>query len=415
MQLSRKETTCARFAAGAAALTAAVVLGGCARIEAPPGGPPDAAPPQLLATYPDSMAVLPAFDGEVEFRFDETVSEGSSPNIGAGTGDLERLIILSPSANVPEVAWRRNRISVRPREGWQPGLVYRVELLPGVADLRQNRFSGPSTIVTFTTGAPAPSAFLSGRVVDWATGRSAASALVEAVLLRDSLVYRGTADSGGAFRIGPLPSGAYEVHGVIDANRNRRRDSREAHATASLPVDSTSAGTLYAFVHDTIPPRGRAAAVIDSVRASVTATQPLLPGQTIPTARVRVLLLPDSTPVAVVAAGLRTADAARAPDTTRAADTTRAVDTTAAPQQRAALTDQVFVEVAGPWTPGARYVIVVDSVRNVTGVAGEIRSVLDVPAAPEPAAADSLPRTPGDTAAPAPVPADTSARPLPER
>lgn len=387
-------------------VAAAALLAACARIEAPPGGPPDVAPPQLVAAYPDSLAVLPNFDRDVEFRFDEVISEGSSPNVGAGTGDLERLVILSPSDNVPEIAWRRNRIGVRPREGWRPGVVYRVELLPGVVDLRQNRFRGSSTVVTFTTGAPAPSAFLSGSVVDWTTGRAAPAALVEAVLVRDSLVYRAYADSSGAFRIGPVPSGAYTIYAVLDANRNQRRDSREAYGVGSLPADSVEAGTLYTFVHDTMPPRGRAAAVLDSTRATLTASQPLLPGQAIAPSQVRVLLLPDSTPVAVAAAGLRQ------PDTTRAADTLTA-------GRRAPLTDQVVVQAAEPWIAGARYVIVADSIRNVTGVAGEIRAVLDVRAAREPVLRDSVPAGPPDAPAPAdtaaPAAADTTTRPAPQR
>ena len=64
----------------------------CARIEPPPGGPPDTTPPQLIAMTPDSLARLPNFKGDVEFRFDEVISEGGSPNQGAGTGDLEKLI-----------------------------------------------------------------------------------------------------------------------------------------------------------------------------------------------------------------------------------------------------------------------------------------------------------------------------------
>ena len=54
-----------------------IALLACARIEPPPGGPPDAEPPQLIATVPDSMAQLPDFHGDVEFRFDEVISEGS--------------------------------------------------------------------------------------------------------------------------------------------------------------------------------------------------------------------------------------------------------------------------------------------------------------------------------------------------
>src|SRR5688572_11281664 len=76
------------------ALTLATGLA-CASIAPPPGGPTDRLPPRLVAVVPDTMAVLADFDDEVEFQFDEVVAEGGTPNFGLGTGDLERLIILS--------------------------------------------------------------------------------------------------------------------------------------------------------------------------------------------------------------------------------------------------------------------------------------------------------------------------------
>ena len=65
---------------------------GCARVQAPPGGPTDKAPPLLTSTLPDSLAVLPRFDGDVEFRFNEVVSEGASPNFGTGTGGAHAFV-----------------------------------------------------------------------------------------------------------------------------------------------------------------------------------------------------------------------------------------------------------------------------------------------------------------------------------
>jgi len=186
-----------RAAAGLVALMA------CAKIEAPPGAPPDVAPPHLIATSPESLAVLPGFAGDVTFRFDEVISEGSSPSQGTGTGDLERLIILSPTTRPPEVRWRRDHITVRPHEGWVANRVYRVQLLPGIVDLRNNRQTDGGTVLTFTTGAARPTLTLTGTVQDWVAGRAAAGALVEAVRAPDSLVYRTVADSSGAYALGP--------------------------------------------------------------------------------------------------------------------------------------------------------------------------------------------------------------------
>ena len=63
------------------ALVALCVLS-CARIEPPPGGPPDAKPPVLVSITPESLSVNPGFDGNVNFIFSEVVSEGSSPSQG---------------------------------------------------------------------------------------------------------------------------------------------------------------------------------------------------------------------------------------------------------------------------------------------------------------------------------------------
>ena len=44
-------------------VAAAVLLASCAKIEPPPGGPPDPTPPHLVATRPDILAVVPDFYG----------------------------------------------------------------------------------------------------------------------------------------------------------------------------------------------------------------------------------------------------------------------------------------------------------------------------------------------------------------
>ena len=109
--------------------------------------------------------MIAEFDDDAEFRFDEVIAEGGNPNFGFGTGDLERLIILSPADEVPSVAWKRDRITVHPKNGWRPNTVYRIELLPGVGDLRGNR-SLSGRVMTFTTGVPLPDTTLRGLTVD---------------------------------------------------------------------------------------------------------------------------------------------------------------------------------------------------------------------------------------------------------
>jgi hypothetical protein len=394
------------------------VLLTCARIEPPPGGPPDAAAPRLIATRPDSFQRLVPFRGSAEFQFDEVVSEGSAPNRGEGTGGLEKLVILSPTDRVPEVSWRRDRITVRPREGWRPNRVYRVQLLPGVTDLRDNR-TDEGAVLTFSTGAPRPQTTLEGQVVDWSTSRPAAGALVVASLLPDSLPYRGVADSSGRFSLGPLPQGDYLVSGVLDQNGDHRQDLREAYGTARIARGKTNVGELWAFVHDTNPPRIQTVTVDDSVKATIAFSQHLDPRQRFTPKDVRLRLLPDSTPVTVTSLVPKPLDdslnAARAPaadsavgrDSAGPADTNRAgrriaprgrPTATEPKASRPPLYDRLVLRVPKPWAPGSRMVLEVRGVKNVTGVAATAVGVVAVPEPPKIDPSDSARRRqPGDT------------------
>lgn len=411
-------------------------LAACARIAAPPGGPPDNRAPILTGTYPESLAVLPDFDDAVEFRFDEVLSQGAQPNFGLGTGDLERLVLLSPTTEVPRVSWHRDRIAVKPREGWQPDRVYRVELLSGVRDLRNNQAKA-SAVVTFSTGGALPVDSLVGLVVDWTSARPSRGALVEAVLEPDSLVYRTQADSVGRFVLAPLPRGEYLVYGALDANRNNSRDPREAFDSLRIAAGQFAVGELWMFRHDTTGPRLQTVTTTDSVTASLAFAAMLDPYQRFTADSARVRMLPDSTPVDVELllpqqvldsltrarrAAEDSAKAAARPDTARRAvvpDTTpRPVRDTAPPRivgvprqvtgarqpardttanqplkTKPPLFDRLMLRVKEPWRDSARYVIEVHGVRTVSGIPGSVRSVLVVPpkraAAPAPGRGDS--------------------------
>jgi hypothetical protein len=375
------------------------VLLSCARIEPPPGGPPDRTPPRLIATRPDSFAVLRDFRGNAEFDFDEVISEGGTPNRGEGTGGLEKLVILSPTTRIPDVSWKRDRITVRPQEGWKSNRVYRVQLLPGVTDLRSNR-SNEGAVITFSTGAPRPGNTLKGTVVDWTSGRPATNALVIATLLPDSLPYRGMADSSGRFALGPLPAGDYLITGVLDQNQNLQQDSREAFASVRVPRGRSDGGELWAFVHDTNPPRIGTVTVDDSVSATIAFNQMLDPRQRLTPRDARLRLLPDSTPVAIASLLPKPVDDSlnrrtAAPDTA-AADTLGAEDSlppggplprgraeNAVLTSRPPLFDRLTLRVPRPWAPGSRLVLEVRGVRNVSGVPGNAVGVVAVPERPK--------------------------------
>lgn len=269
----------------------------------PPGGPPDRSPPQLVATFPESVAVLDGFDDWVRLEFDEVVDEGGQPNIGTGTGELERLVLLSPDTLVPRISWRRQTIGIKPRNGWQPNTTYRIELAPGLRDLRGNVLSR-GAVVTFATGGPLPTTRIMGRAVDWTSRRFLGGALVEAIT-PDSLVYRTLADSSGRFAIGPLPGGEILLRVSRDENRNRRQDARDPWDTVRVAVGGGDVGEVWVFARDTLPPRpsgATAAARVDSFTIAITLTQPVAPDLVLGADSVRVISLPDSGSIGAITA-----------------------------------------------------------------------------------------------------------------
>jgi hypothetical protein len=441
MQLSRSGPALRDILAGLALLA----MLACARMGSPPGGPEDKVPPKLLGTVPESLGVYGDWNRDVEFRFDEIVSEGGSPNYGLGTGDLEKLFLVSPSNAVPVVHWKRNRITVHPKEGWKPNRAYRIELLPGITDLRRNKLD-TTAVLTFSTGGAMPTDTLRGLVIDWVSGRVARQALVELTLLPDSLTYRTVADSGGRFAIGPLPHGAWSVVGVLDQNRNLRRDRRENYDSTAVATDSFRVAPLWLIPRDTLGPRINSITPIDSVSATITFSQPLDPMQRFDSLGVSFRLQKDSVEVPIRSLrppalddSLQKLERARADSLKALQDTTRRDSTSQKPaplklptpkpaaprsgapsarvdaeadsiiKSRPALFDRLILRVDSAFAPLSKFDLQIRGIRSAAGVRADAKSVLAIPKPKPPAkpeAKDST-GTPADSVK-ARAPADST-------
>ncbi|MGK2933944.1 MAG: Ig-like domain-containing protein [Gemmatimonadaceae bacterium] len=352
-----------------AAVAAAAV--GCASPAMPPGGPPDVEAPHLVGIAPDSgrVSVSPR---SVVFRFNEVVSE-TPP----GAITLANLFVISPQHGMPVVSWQRDEIAVRPRRGWRPNTVYSVTMLPGLADLRGNvRREGATTL--FATGPVIPATAITGVLYNWAAGAPVAAGLVQAITA-DSTIYLAFSDSAGEFTLRHLPPGAYEVKGVVDGNRNRSLDPREAWDTVTVALTDTARVELYTFVHDSIGPRVQAVSAADSVTLRVTfdvpvdARVPLSPGWI-------TVLGPDSIPLPVSSVAL---PESAPPDTAAAAPGVERP--TAMPRARPY--SQVVVTLAAPLQPGATYTVAANGFPGLLGrVASSSRTITIPAAAPTPPA-----------------------------
>lgn len=252
-----------RAAASALTLTASTLtLASCASPGMPPGGPPDAVAPEVVAVRPDSGTVN-VRASSVTIRFDEVVSEGPRTP-GAAVGGLGAVVIVSPGDGLERVHWRRNAIEIEPRDGFRAGTAYRITLLPGIVDLRGNVMTESRSVV-FSTGADIPDGTISGVVFDWVAGVPAPNARVEAFLPADSAFrWMTRADSSGRYALRNLRAGTYALRGFIDQNNNRGLDRREAFDAVAATLDSTLSTDLYVFVHDTVGPRIEVVATADS-------------------------------------------------------------------------------------------------------------------------------------------------------
>jgi len=382
----------------------------CASVGDPPGGPPDIAPPKIVEVKPDSGAVVPNLKGDAVIQFDETIEEmASGGGRGGAGGTLAQQVLLSPVAGDVKVSWHRSRVTVKPKEGWKRR-VYRLEILPGFVDLRRNRLDSTKTIL-FSTGPAIGNARLGGIALKWVEQTILLRALIEAVPLPDSVGYLTMADSGGQFNIQNLQPGRYIVYATADENGDRGRSFREAYDSTEVTLDSSANVALYTFPHDTVPPRPRVATFVDSISVRVEFSQALDPAASFDTARVHVLELPDSTPVALAqiftqrqfdslttvarqkadsqrAAGTDSAGAAR--DTTRlapppvrrpaargapgAAQPATKVDTALVRQllaRRPIPSDKIVIRLAQPMKPETRYVVRIEGATNLIGKKGE--------------------------------------------
>jgi Bacterial Ig-like domain len=450
----------ARPAAGAgrqgqiARLLVAALLGlagwaagaGCASQGPPPGGPPRTTPAAIAKTVPESGAVVPDLRGDAVVQFDEVIDEapGSTQPGGAITG-LASKVLLSPVAGDVKVSWHRDAIHISPKEGWKPNRVYRLELLPGIADLRRNVTKTGRTIV-FSTGAPLPTAALRGTALLWVEQRILPQAVIRAAPLPDTVAYLALTDSVGDFRLQGIPPGRYRVWAIQDQNSNRRQDRREPFDTVTVALDSTATAVLWLFAHDTVGPRVRSVDAVDSVTLRLTFSQPLDPAHSPDTTTVRVFALPDTTPLRVqalyrpaqfdsmqararaiadslkrlrdttarkdtTARGRAAKDTTararpaaggvgRAPPPTSPRDTTQRLDTARVRKllsARGVPYDRVVIQTAQTLTPGAKYIVRVRQAINLSGVAGDGIGVIEIPVPkpPPPAARDTTkPKSP---------------------
>lgn len=398
---------------GVAALAAALGMGGgCAHVEAPPGGEPDSAAPRLETTRPDTFAALRSYVGPVIFSFDEGLSERG----------IDTVVTVSPRTSAVAVDKSGNEVRVELRRGWEPNRVYRVTLHPGLSDLFGNAIREPVTVV-FSTGPEIVRTVATGTVIERTTLQPSRGARVEAVHQPDSTLYETRPDSAGRWTLEYLPEGTYRVRAYNDTNRDQELQSYEAQDTATIQVtrrDTARARRLALIAPDTSAPKPGTASG-DGEVVEVRFDDYLDPAQPLTPAQVTVTAAGGA---AIPVSAVRVGPFPEARADTAGADTGRAArrDTTPARPAEPVPSQSLFIRLARPLAPDANHTVVVRDVRNLLGLPGggtvEFRTPRAAPppartdtAAARPAQARPAGQQPAPPAPPAPRP-QTSPQPV---
>lgn len=268
-----------RSALAAAVLAAGMVAtGACARMGRPPGGPEDRIPPQVVATTPDTFAVLEGpYREAVVFRFNERISERPAQ------GELSDAVVVSPRTGQVEVEHSRESLEVSIIGGFREGVVYRISLQPVLRDMFQNQMLEPFELV-FSTGPDIEPYVLAGTVSDRITGEALAGARVNAVLESpgaDTLVHTAVTDTGGVFAMRYVPPGRYQLTAFEDRNRNGRLNEfepRGRHPGILDPPADTSIAEIEVLTPDSSAARVVSVEVADSAALMVETDDYLDPG-----------------------------------------------------------------------------------------------------------------------------------------
>lgn len=201
-----------------------VGLAGCARIEAPRGGPEDREPPRIVDCWPDSGAVGVPLGDSLAFVFSEPVDRRS----------IEDAFFLTPPVEYRERRWEGQTWILRLREPLRADRTYALLLGVKARDRHQVPLAVPWS-AAFSTGESLDTGRLAGRVIGqrypgksafvyaWPWEAAPPDTSVEG-FARDPLRL-GQADAQGAFTLAYLPRGRpLRICAHYDPNGNRSFD-----------------------------------------------------------------------------------------------------------------------------------------------------------------------------------------------
>jgi hypothetical protein len=187
----------------------------CAFMQAPPGGPEDKTPPDILVTSPEKNSTEIQPHSEFVVTFSELMNHDAT----------EKAIFLSPVFwDYPKYKWSGKTLTVIPPETLKTNTTYILTIGAGATDISNNKL-GRSLNLAFSTGAVIDSGSISGIVFTDDAAKTTFDIWAYRLLDLDSLEfwknipeYATQTDSAGGFTIDHLSVGNYFIVAIDDRN-----------------------------------------------------------------------------------------------------------------------------------------------------------------------------------------------------
>jgi len=258
------------FGISAVLISIVVLAIRCAQIEAPPGGPEDKKPPQILAVSPAEGAVNIPRTSAINIIFSKPMNRELT----------EKAVFISPlTFEYPTFKWSGKRLEIIMPETLRVNTTYVVTIGASAKDLRGNSL-GKSVSYPFSTGPEISKGIISGQVIG-----GAGDVIDIWVYLQDSGKekffrrlpdYITQSDSLGEFRFDYISPGEYLVIAVNDKNKNQfwTPPSEKMAIPAEMAFikkDSTLSPKIWLTLveRDTMPPQLSKAVSTDSTKVEL--------------------------------------------------------------------------------------------------------------------------------------------------